>query len=207
MMQFINGNNTQFDWLKNQIQEALITFNDVSLPASCTPNRCRMGFEFTQENGYKMYIEKNISFSGNHPGFRALLTRGETSFNSYEDMIMFIRGLGSLYNTPCGISLFGNPQPQYHDNNTLNYTVTSPRRRQMNFTFKYEKIGSIWRAYIINSPSYGSRSTGAHDTHRLNDGRYYVCWSPEPTRLDEITQVSKMWADATAKYIDTGRFG
>jgi len=206
MMRFINGNNTQFEWLRNQIQNALYIFNDVSLPSTCSPNRCRIGFEFTQEKGYKMYIDKNISFTGDHAGFKALLSRGEASFGSYEAMIVFVRGIGSLFNIPTSLNLFYNIQPQQVDNGFLNYTVMSPRRHRYNFTFKYEKVGSIWRAYIINSPSYGSKPTDAHSTHRLNDGRYYVCWTPEPQRLDEITQVSKMWADATARYIDTGRF-
>jgi hypothetical protein len=38
----------------------------------------------------------------------------------------------------------------------------------------------------------------------MNDGREYVCWEPEPTRLEDIVAVSKMWAEATANYIDTG---
>jgi hypothetical protein len=151
-----------------------------------------------------MYIDKNISFSGNHVGFRALLSNGETSFSTYDSMVAFIKGLGCLYNIG-NIGIFNLP-PTLPGDNTLNYSVNSPRGRK-DFTFKYEKVGSIYRAFIINCPSYGSRATGLHDTHRLTDnGRYYVCWTPEPTRLDDITQVSKLWAEATAKYIDTGRF-
>jgi len=203
MEQFINGNNVQFDWLKSQIQERLMTFKDVSLPASCTPNRCRLGFEFTQANGYKLYIDKNISFAGNHAGFAALLARGEASFRTCDDMMAFVKGLACLY----------SPQQQQSDPLSLTYPVVSPHGRPMTFSFKYEKVGSIltgsiWRAFIVNSPGYGSRSTSASDTHRLtnSDGRLYVCWKPEPRRLDEITEVSKMWAKATAKYIDTGVF-
>jgi hypothetical protein len=124
---------------------------------------------------------------------------------------MFVRSLGSIFCTSPqlpspNLNFLNTLQPEQANNNTLSYTAISPRGSRYNFTFKYERVGSIWRAYIINSPSYGSRSTGAHDTHRLNDGRYYVCWTPEPQRLDEITQVSKLWADATAKYIETGVF-
>jgi hypothetical protein len=53
MMQFINGNETQFTWLRNQINEALYIFNNVNLPESCFPDNCRIGFEFTSANGYK----------------------------------------------------------------------------------------------------------------------------------------------------------
>jgi len=75
MKKFINGNNVQFDWLKSQIQERLMTFKDVLLPDLCTPNQCRIGFEFTQANGYKLYIDKNISYTGNHAEFAALLVK------------------------------------------------------------------------------------------------------------------------------------
>ena len=204
MKRFTSGDSEQFDWFRSQIQERLMIFKNVSLPVSCTPNRCRLGFEFTQSNGYKLYIDKNISFADNHAGFATLLSRGEASFSTYDDMMAFVKGLGCLFDTP----------QQQGDPLSLTYPVTSPHGRPMTFSFKYEKAGSIltgsiWRAFIVNSPGYGSRSTSANDTHRLtnSDGRLYVCWKPEPRRLDEITEVSKMWAKATAKYIDTGVFG
>jgi len=97
MRRFIDGNSGQFEWLRDQIQGTLYTFNDVSLPCACTPNSCRMGFEFTPANGYKLYIDKNISFTGSHEEFRQLLDTGEASFESYETLIGFLRGLNILY--------------------------------------------------------------------------------------------------------------
>ena len=207
MEQFINGNDFQYNWLKNQISpEGLMIFNNVTLPATCTPNNSRLGFEYSNENGYKLYIDRNISFTGSHSGFRNLLTQGEITFNSFDSMKAFVRGLSSLYRVNRPPIFSPSPPRVLRSNNTsLNYTATSRRGRSYSFSFKYERVGDIWRAYIVSSPSYGSRATGLHSTHRLNDGRYYVCWSPEPTSLEAITVVSKMWADATAEYIDTGR--
>jgi len=221
MLQFINGNDTQFSWLRSQIQDATMIFNDVSLPTSCNPSRCRLGFEYTHANGFKLYIDKNISFSGNHPEFRSLLATGEMSFNNYEDMKVFVRGLAYLFTTTQNVvgahprsflsTFFPTPSPVSQPTYPyiLTYPVTSPRGNRMTFSFKYELHGPIWRAFIVNSPSYGSRSTSPGTIHRLThtDGRYYVCWQPEPQRLDQITEVSKNWAEATAKYIDTGVFG
>ena len=214
MQQFINGNDTQFRWLKNQIQEALYIFNNTQLPATCSPSTARIGFEYTAANGYKMYIDNGITFTGNHTGFSSLVANGEATFGSYEAMVAFVRGLGSIYNTSAaGTSIFtparvpaSTPPSQQTNPHILDYTAVSSRGNRYNFRFQYGQVGSVWRAYIVSSPSYGSRSTGAHDTHRLNDGRYYVCWTPEPTRLDQITAVSKRWANATANYIDTGSF-
>jgi len=232
MKRFVNGNSVQFNWLRSQIQEALQTFAEVELPDSCIPNRCRIGFEFTQTAGFKLYIDRNILYAGNHAGFRDLLSRGEASFNTYDNMIAFVRGLSCLFNSdtihttppsppqqPSDIFSFfrrtgqsrSNPIPPTipaGDQLSCTYPVTSPRGNRMNFEFKYEKHGSVWRAFIVRSPSYGSRSSGAGDTHRLThgDGRRYVCWTPEPQQLDQIKEVSKQWADATARYIDTGTF-
>jgi hypothetical protein len=215
MQQFIHGDDTQFSWLRSQIQERLMIFPDETLPASCTPSRSRLGFEYTQANGFKMYVDKNIAFNGNHSGFRALLAAGEMSFSTYENMIAFVRGLAHLFVNEQSVNspvppIFPTPipMPPLPDPHFLTYPVTSPRGNHMNFSFKYEKHGPAWRAFIVNSPGYGSRAATAHATHRLThtDGRQYVCWTPEPQRLDEITQVSKMWANATAKYIDTGVF-
>jgi len=90
---------------------------------------------------------------------------------------------------------------------TQAYTITRPFGRKMTFIFRYTYVGSSWRAYILSSPSYGNRSTGLHDTHRYFDNDknlYYVCWTVALKRLEEIIEVSRVWARETAKYIDTG---
>ena len=97
MKHLIDGNDTQFEWLRDQIQGALYVFDNTVLPETCTPNRCRIGFEFTPAKGYTIYIDKSIAYAGSQESFRTLLRNGEVSFENHEEMIRFLRGLSSLY--------------------------------------------------------------------------------------------------------------
>jgi len=97
MKQFTEGTDTQFEWLRDQIQGSLLTFNGTALPSSCTPNCCRVGFEFTPSKGYTLYIEKNIAYTGSHEVFKTLLNNGEISCERYDDLVTLIRGFRSLY--------------------------------------------------------------------------------------------------------------
>ena len=92
-------------------------------------------------------------------------------------------------------------------NNTKTYTITSPYGNRMSFTFMYVRIGSYWRAYILSSPSYGCRSTLLTDTHRYYDDSrnlYYVCWTVNLLRLEDMIEVSQLWARETVRYIGYG---
>jgi hypothetical protein len=77
------------------------------------------------------------------------------------------------------------------------------------YWFRFEAHGNVWRAIIERQPAYGTRSSGAHESHRLSlpDGRRYVCWTPEPTTLEGCKDVARTWADCTQVYLATGRFG
>lgn len=66
------------------------------------------------------------------------------------------------------------------------------------------------RIYILTSPSYGSRATDAHSTHRYHDGalnRHFICVaaSAYPDDLTAARELALMWAQATAEYIATGK--
>ena len=96
-----------------------------------------------------------------------------------------------------------------NNNSTKTYTITSPFGTKMSFKFKYVYINSSygWRAYIIGCPSYGYRPTDLHSTHRYYDenrGLYYVCWTVGLGRIEDMIEVSQLWARLTAKYIDYG---
>lgn len=81
------------------------------------------------------------------------------------------------------------------------------RDGRADYGFSIERQGNnTYRAYIASQPSYGSRATGPHDTHRLTDsgGRTYVCWT-RPLRSEaDARAVAAAWADATQEYIRTG---
>jgi hypothetical protein len=86
---------------------------------------------------------------------------------------------------------------------TIKYR-TKDGRADYEFSFEQEWNGD-WRAYIVSQPSYGSRATDAHSTHRLTDhGRRYVCWdSPIRSRAD-LKSVVALWSDRTQDYIRYG---
>lgn len=82
---------------------------------------------------------------------------------------------------------------------------TSDGAADYGFSFEEQSDGT-WRAYIEHQPSYGSRSSSQHSTHRLSDwGRKYVCWTDPLDSLDEAKRVAALWADRTQEYIRTGR--
>jgi len=85
------------------------------------------------------------------------------------------------------------------------------RHIQKPFTFNLVKQpdGEV-RIYICNAPSYGSRQTDGHSTHRYFDsgnGLHYVCVEKSlcPTNFDDARSWARYWANKTAKYIKTGR--
>lgn len=86
------------------------------------------------------------------------------------------------------------------------YYRTKDGRSDYGFSFQRLSDGSI-RPYIDSMPSYGSRDTGLHTTHRLPDstGRYYVCWDSPLTNIDDVKRVVSLWSDLTQEYIKTGR--
>jgi len=77
---------------------------------------------------------------------------------------------------------------------------------QADYYFSIEKVGGEWRIYILDQPSYGSRSSSAHATHRLSDGsgRKYVCWTGSLYSEADAWQIAALWADKTQNYIRSG---
>jgi hypothetical protein len=71
------------------------------------------------------------------------------------------------------------------------------------FSFE-ERWNGRWRIYIDQQPSYRGRADDAHSTHRLSDGRQYVCWTKSIRSLEDAKRVAAIWADKTQRYIRTG---
>lgn len=125
----------------------------------------------------------------------------------------------------CLYTLFGARQDQNQGFETYNfgssegtaeetgpmvyYASNSFGLKDKEYIFKYKKVGSGWRAYILRTPPFGTRDTSGIITHRLFDGqKSYVCWDTEVADLKGIQAVSKLWANLIQEYIATGkRFG
>jgi bacterioferritin-associated ferredoxin len=102
--------------------------------------------------------------------------------------------------------LFQTANDSPMDGSVREYRIYGPSGRLHYFRFKYRRRGSIWRAYILNRPKYKPWPKDWHSTHRLDDGKKYVCWTPEPTSYSDIVAVSEKWARTTARYVETGVF-
>jgi len=76
----------------------------------------------------------------------------------------------------------------------------------VDYVFDFVQLPGTWRAYIVWQPPYGNRATGAHETHRLHDGRPYVCWDRPIATEAQLRQVAALWAEATQHYIAVGVF-
>jgi len=86
------------------------------------------------------------------------------------------------------------------------YYRTRDGRADYGFSIERQSNGT-YRPYITSQPAYGSRSTGAHETHRLtgDGGRKFVCWDRALHSEEEAKTVAALWADATQNYIRTGQ--
>ena len=83
------------------------------------------------------------------------------------------------------------------------------------FTFRYchdvDSPGRV-RIYVESQPSYQGRPDGGSSTHRLTSGGgapTHICIKDEckPASLSAAQSLAHRWANATERYIATGRFG
>ena len=81
------------------------------------------------------------------------------------------------------------------------------------FKFRFVPQGFFfthWEIDILAMPSYGGRSEGLHETHRLpsdrSDCRYRVCIGDESSvsSLSDARRWAGSWAEETWKYIQWG---
>ena len=79
------------------------------------------------------------------------------------------------------------------------------------FTFRFVDVGTHYEIDIIYQPSYGSRESDQHSTHRLSSSRsdcnYRVCLGDDrqANSLSNAKKWAGTWAEHTWNYIRTGR--
>lgn len=93
MLRFINGDDSQWQWLRGQIQGALLSFENIELPSTCRPQVVRIGFEYTPATAYILFIQKGIVYTGANPVLAAFFEQGQKSFETFDDMRNFIVSL------------------------------------------------------------------------------------------------------------------
>lgn len=76
------------------------------------------------------------------------------------------------------------------------------------FKFRFYWIGSYYEIDILAMPSYNSRLSDDHSTHRRKSARggYKVCFGDESflTTLSEAKKWAGVWSELTMKYIIHG---
>ena len=103
------------------------------------------------------------------------------------------------------------PAPS-HRGHTITY---AHRLNGRDYSFAFELVdmrtAEGWRLYILDQPGYGQWADGCHETHRHLDrqsGLHYICIAqgrqPVAT-VAEAKGLARLWAEGTARYIDTGR--
>lgn len=102
MREFVEGNDAQFEDLKEKLQDGLChVFKNCKLPACCNKQICRIGFE--KDNGaYTLLIDIGITCSKMKGGisliqFKQLLSTGEFKFLDFNDLKVFLKSLSFLY--------------------------------------------------------------------------------------------------------------
>lgn len=97
MKEFAFGTAQQFAQLDIMISDSQChVYNNCTLPASCTPDHARLGFEKAGKI-YIMYIDRGISTTSANPDFIRFLQLGEARFNCLVDMIDFLHSLQPLF--------------------------------------------------------------------------------------------------------------
>ena len=78
------------------------------------------------------------------------------------------------------------------------------------FEFMFEDKCSHYEAHILNQPSYESRETDLHSTHRLESNypgcSYRICFANESDvpSLNKVRAYAESWSELTVKYIENG---
>lgn len=97
MREFAFGTDQQYGLLAYEISDGRChVYKNCSLPDSCTPASCRLGFE-KNGNGCIAYIDRGITTTSSDPRFAAFLQEGRAEFASMQDLAAFFRSLQPLF--------------------------------------------------------------------------------------------------------------
>lgn len=103
MFEFVHGTAAQFTALDSELSDCLChVYKNRQLPAFCTPDRARIGFERTVDGYYILYIDKGICTTEGNADFKAFLENGEAKFICMDDMIAFLHSLSPFFPLPGG---------------------------------------------------------------------------------------------------------
>ncbi len=102
MRRFVEGNDAQFQDLKEWLQDGLChVFKRCGMPDCCSIPVSRIGFE-KDHGAYTLLVDKGITCSRRKGGipliqFKQLLSDGEIKFIDFNDLKVFLKSLSFLY--------------------------------------------------------------------------------------------------------------
>ena len=97
MKEFSNASIPDFKDLDSILDDGMLhVYKNRMLPAGCSPDHARIGFE-KQGNIYKLLIDSGIESDVDNDDFKFFISRGEVKFSSLDDMISFFRSLLPLF--------------------------------------------------------------------------------------------------------------
>lgn len=99
MREFVFGSDTQYQMLKNSLEDNQCHVYRCSLPAAFSQERCRIGFEKERAtNGYALFIDKGLTCNRTGFGlFNDWLREGTIRFMDFNDVKAFLHKLIFLY--------------------------------------------------------------------------------------------------------------
>ncbi|MGN0437785.1 MAG: hypothetical protein ACI4F4_04620 [Lachnospiraceae bacterium] len=97
MREFVFGTDSQYDMLKNLLEDHLCHVYRCTLPSGCSVQNGRIGFEKDQ-NFYYLYIDKGITYNrSSEHGFIEWLSQGTLIFNDFNDVKVLLKSFRTLY--------------------------------------------------------------------------------------------------------------
>ncbi len=174
--------------------ENIVVF-ECDLP-DCTPSRGKIYFH-RQEEKFVVGIctldnQKTVTYNGTNRDMKFLVKHQAIAYDKIMQIFNFFYRLDAIYST--GGSFF-----TYYIKGTGYY-------KNGKFKFRLRKVGSSWRAYILEMPPFEGRNASLSYTHRLVDtkGQYYVCVQDNVPTKERMIDICKLWSNHEYNYIQTG---
>ena len=93
MRQFINASESDIQRLKESAEWSCIRFRNQEMPPNCSPSHADLGFEINPDSGMaKLLVNHGVRYPGQNPQIQQWFIDGKIEFESFSELINWIRG-------------------------------------------------------------------------------------------------------------------
>lgn len=93
MQQFLHASDSAFEALKHRALGTCIRFRNQEMPPECDPGNADVGFEINAESGAAtLLVQRGVQYGGRSPQVADWFARGSRMFDSFADLIAWLRG-------------------------------------------------------------------------------------------------------------------